>query len=215
MKKTPKITIAATAQLLGCSVRQVSTFAKEGLPHTKDRRGRLKFDPEQARQWRISHSHGGNILAAPPVTTGPTPTPSAVPAAINTAPGLPAAIVRLQEIELRAFTDYVKALKAGDVLAQRAAMRLHGESVKRLIEGFSETIRREQIKAEVWQEARQAIGDFHQNMRSLLDHMPRSLAQRCNPADPAMAEAVLSEWLQSQFYPTLSGRPATQEAQNV
>ena len=66
MKKTPKITIAATAQLLGCSVRQVSTFAKEGLPHTKDRRGRLKFDPEQARQWRISHSHGGNILAAPP-----------------------------------------------------------------------------------------------------------------------------------------------------
>ena len=109
----------------------------------------------------------------------------------------------------------MKALKSGDVLAQRGAMRLHGEAVKRLIEGFSETIRREQIKAEVWQEARQAIGDFHQNMRSLLDHMPRSLAQRANPADPATAEAVLSEWLQSQFYPTLSGRPATQEAQNV
>ena len=100
-------------------------------------------------------------------------------------------------------------VKAGDVLAQRAAMRLHGESVKRLIEGFSETIRREQIKGEVWQEARQTIGDFHANMRSLLDHAPRSLAQRCNPADPATAEAVLSEWLETQFYPTLSGTPAT------
>jgi hypothetical protein len=213
------ITIVEAAKLFGCSTDGLRDWIKRGMPATKEvKKGtgksgapKLLIDPEVARHWMIENKvrtfFKSEAKQAEPVPAT-APKPAAVEAVkTNIAPGVDGAVDRLRQIELRAFSDYVRARNAGDVVSQRSHMRLHSDAVKRMLEAESEVDKRKVIEAEERTKMQEALVAWWEPVRALLEQMPRALSSRCNTNDPSAAEAALRDWVNAQLYPMLNRKP--------
>ena len=220
---TNLVTIPEAAKLFSASHQGIRAWIRDGMPATKEvkkntgKRGtpRILIDPVAARQWMIEHnvrtflkSEVAHSDAAKPDAV-PVQQPAAQPQAkqVSIAPGVEGALDRLRNMELRAFSDYVKARNAGDVLGQRAHMKLHSEAVKRMLEAEDVSEQRKLIESEERTKMMDALTAWWEPVKALLDQMPRSMASRCNVADPSVAEASLRDWLLSQLYPMANRKP--------
>jgi hypothetical protein len=213
------ITIVEAAKLFGCSTDGLREWIKRGMPATKEvKKGtgksgapKLLIDPEAARHWMIENKVRTFFKSAAKQAE-PVPATAPKPAAVeavktNIAPGVDGAVDRLRQIELRAFSDYVRARNAGDVVAQRSHMRLHSDAVKRMLEAESEVDKRKAVEGEVWSQVEQALTAWSEPVKALIEQMPRALAARCNVGDPAAAEVALRDWVNGQLYPMMNRRP--------
>jgi len=215
-----KVSIIEAAKLFGASPQGVRAWINAGMPATREvkkgkktgkgGRPKILIDPEKARHWmiekgvrtflksEIKQAEGGSAAPAKPETSG---------SKVNVEPGVDGAVDRLRAMELRAFSDYVRARNAGDILAQRSHMKLHSEAVRRMLEAEGVTDKRSEVEGQVWTEVEQSLVVWAEPVRSLIEQMPRALAGRCNVADPATAETALREWVSTQLFPMMNRNP--------
>lgn len=200
---------------------------------------RLQFDPEACRNWLIENnvrtfmkseirhsmesgaaqvSSPAATIPAVPVAAPTLPAQSQAPvaqaaakesSAVNVKPGVDGAVDRLRAIELRAFSDYVRARNAGDTMGMRAHMKLHSEAVRRMLEAEGVIDSHKGVEAEVWGRMSVAMTAWADAIKALVEQMPRAMASRCNVSEPAMAEKALRDWIDSQLYPMLGRDPKT------
>jgi hypothetical protein len=220
------LTIPEAAKLFTCTPATVGDWIRKGMPASTEvkkntgRRGKPKHlvDPVAARNWLIEHNVrtfmksevAASAAAAPVAAVVAAPVPVAAdPAkqAMNIKPGVDGAVDRLRQIELRAFSDYVKARNAGDVMGQRAHMKLHSEAVKRMLEAEGEVDDHKGVEAEQWGRMTEALQAWADAVKSLVEQMPRALASRCNVTEPAVAEKALRDWVDTQLYPMMGRDP--------
>lgn len=215
------ITKTEAAKLFHASVDGINAWIRQGMPSTIEQkkgkktgqrgRPRVLIDPELARAWMIEKGvrtffkseakHAGGDNGAKPAKA------EASGQKVNVQPGVDGAVDRLRQMELRAFSDYVRARNAGDLIGQRSHMKLHSEAVRRMLEAEDVLDARKKVEGEVWSQVEQALTAWAEPVKALIDQMPRALAGRCNVNDPAQAEVALREWVMTQLYPMLNRRP--------
>jgi len=88
--------------------------------------------------------------------------------------------------------------------AIRGAMKAYGDISKILAEAQKIDAYFEGKKLEWWSECAGSLSKWSEPIRSLIDQMPRAVAQRCNPTDPAMAEETLADWRDKQLLPMMA-----------
>ena len=144
------LTIEEFAAEFGATTEGVKKWLQDGLPCVKEKRtkrghpltlipvveGRLWLAANGARRFLKStiKSEGHNTKHVEDVTTEP---------------GVEAALVRLQRMELDTWTGYVEASKTDDPLSQQAWSKVHSEAVKRMVEAEAEIERRDTVRKEV------------------------------------------------------------------
>jgi hypothetical protein len=219
------IPLSEAAKLFSCSVEGLKDMIRRGLPAVKQSqkgngRGgapRLVVDPEVCRNWMIENKvrtfmksevkHTEPSANLPKVGFSDVKPQVKEPVQVNVTPGLDGAVDRLRAIELRAFSDYVRARNAGDVLGQRNYMKLHSEAVKRMLDAEDVIEQRKAIEAAVWSKVEQDLTAWAAPVRALVEQMPRSLASRCNVTDPSAAEAALRDFVTTQLFPMMGRSP--------
>ena len=188
----------------------VRSFLKSEIRLSQEAQAEKAKDAGPPRQ-RSGKNAGGGVAASPAPRSAGLPPGASPPAPagkpINVSPGVEGALDRLRGIELRAFSDYVRARNIGDVMGQRAHMKLHSEAVRRMLESESELDNRKEVEAQVWSQVEQALTAWAEPVKSLIENMPRSLASRCNLAEPQTAETVLRDWVHGQLFPLMNRRP--------
>lgn len=223
------VPLSEAAKLFSCSVEGLKDMIRRGMPSMKQSqkgngRGgapRLMVDPEICRNWMIENKvrtfmkmevRAAEEKSKPAVdkpAEKPTPAPVKEQASVNVKPGVDGAVDRLRAIELRAFSDYVRARNSGDVMTQKSMMTLHSEAVKRMLEAEKVVDNHAIVEAEVWGRMTVAMVAWADAIKALVEQMPRALAARCNVQEPHVAEKALRDWLDSQFYPMLGRDPKT------
>ena len=193
---------AGALQILGCSRQQLFEYRKAGLSFQKIK-GRVLYSPDALRQWQATHSYTGNLANA---ATNPGSTSVKVtPAMLDSTP-----LERLYAMERQAYTDYHAAANIGE---RRGLLRIHAE-VNRAIaekERTASYITAQQVLW--WSEAGQSISKWCEPVKAYLLSAPKTLAQQCNPADPAVAFNALTTWLESTLLPIMTRKPATPTAE--
>jgi hypothetical protein len=206
------ISVQDAATMFSASKRGVEEWIRAGMPaqKVKQKKGapRWMVDVEGARTWLIEKNVRtfikSEVAQSEQTPKAPAEVKPAEPSKVNITPGVGGAVERLRQIELRAFSDYVRARNAGDVLGQRAHMKLHSEAVRRMLEAEDVSGQLAEIRS---QEQARAIADmtaWAEPVKALIDQMPRSVAIRCNVTDPATAEAALREWVLKELYPIMA-----------
>lgn len=209
-----QVNMAEAAKLFGASERGVREWVRAGMPHALKliKKGgskkRIMVEVEAARNWLVEKGSRTFIKAE----VKPAPVESAAPVTapvpkMNVEPGVDGAVERLRQIELRAFSDYVRARNAGDVHSQRAHMKLHSEAVRRMLEAEGVIDEHKKLEAEVWGRMNAALTAWADAVKSMVEQMPRALASRCNVNDPATAEKALRDWVDAQLYPIMGRDP--------
>jgi ATP-dependent Clp protease ATP-binding subunit ClpA len=124
----------------------------------------------------------------------PLPPRSTSAAVFDAQPGLPAAIQRLRQAEIRAASDYQLALSTGDVdlIAQQKKAWLDFTEQLRKVESSNPTIQRENAEtlpvALVEQETSRMVTAF----RVSLENLPRSLPARLIGQDEVAIQETLA-----------------------
>ena len=177
---------------------------KNPMPHV--RRGKQKhifINPEEVRNWMIVNGKAGykqtllkNAGELTDVAKRTEPTAAEL--------GIGAAAQRARVAEFVAFQAYVQARDSNNGLREEARLKLYVETCKALKELEKIYDDRETASKEIWEAVQKHIAQWIEPIKSLLDGMPRALAGRVNPQDPAFAETALREWLNSQLLPMMA-----------
>ena len=192
------ISIRQQAAALGLSPAQVCNLRKRGMPS----------EIESARAWRranISTLRGKTAVQLPEMQT-------AWSEVKETAKGkLPDSLSEAESIfrELEAATQTASARAAQltgntdpaiDELGRRWSL-LASDLLKRKLEVIErvQALRVQSGELVLFAEARETFVAFLKDVRRLADAMPGALAMRCNPVDPALAQASLEDWLRGFF----------------
>jgi len=109
--------------------------------------------------------------------------------------------------------DLDAARKDGSPGAIRLALTGYSQAIQELAEVESRHKRflREAGILISFDEAKAKFVGIAQELRNLLDAMPRSLASRCNPSDPELARAAIQEYIELTIYKQLSKHEKPEE----
>jgi len=188
------------AKELGLSVSQAHKLCKRGMP----------AHPEAARAWRRAH-------IVDPRSKQQTILPelradlSSIKERIAIIPERPDTLAEAEKIFLElTFACNVAASRAKqltgskepavDELGRRWSL-LCADLLKRKLEVIErvQTLRVQSGELVVYAEARDQFVSFLQDIRRLALSLPASMAVRCNPTDPPLAQRALEEWLRGFF----------------
>ena len=199
------LTIEQFAEQFGATKEGVKKWLIDGLPSVREKAGKkakILIPSEEGRKWLVAH--GARQFVKTNITKPSSPDEAVARLKeITKTPGVAGALERLQQMELDSWAGYIDAAGKEDILGQQAWAKVHAESVRRMVEAEAEIIRRETMHKEVEEEVAVEIRKWAEPIRSLIDQMPRSLAQRVNPADPVYAEKALTDYKDNQLLPMM------------
>jgi len=173
---------------------------------------------EELKAWELTQRPGPILphLAKVERETSPDTTPATVQAELDAAltelanaDGLDAALKRLQHCEKVAFRLLTEAQGRGT--GEQGRARLHADAVSAVLKAEALRDCRQEIRTEEQGKMLDALTAWFAPLKALIDQLPRSMASRCNVADPASAESALRDWVLSQFYPLASNKPTPRE----
>ena len=203
------MSIRKLAKEIGLSVAQTHKLTKRGMP----------ADPEAARAWRRAH-------ITDPRSKQQTILPelradlSSIKERISIIPERPDTLAEAEKIFLElTFACNVAASRAKqltgskepavDELGRRWSL-LCADLLKRKLEVIErvQTLRVQSGELVLFAEARETFTSFLQDIRRLALSLPASMAVRCNPTDPPLAQRALDEWLRGFFRTLKTGEEA-------
>lgn len=200
------LTIEQFAEQFGATAEGVRKWLKDGLPSVREKSGgkraKILIPSEEGRKWLVAN----NVRQFVKTNISANSNPDDVVARlrdITVAPGVAGALERLQRMELDSWQGYIDAAETNDILGQQAWAKVHAEAVRRMVEAEEEIVRRETMKKEIEEEVAIEIRKWAEPIASLINQMPRSLAQRVNPSDPIYAEKVLVDYKDNQLLPMM------------
>ena len=204
MKRTPNTTSAdlSVRQLgkeLDLSPAQVHSLRRRGMPGTAD----------AARAWRRTHVTGHRKKTKDVLPqmrrdlddVRQRVSKTKLPDTISEAEKIFAVLDELTTTageRARQLTGHESS--AVDELGRRWAM-LHADLLQRKMQMLdqAQTLRVRCGELIVLAEAQEIVCRFLRDMRKYAETMPYSMGLRCNPSDPTMAQAALTEWVAGYF----------------
>ncbi len=188
-KSIPKgaITCTAAAKMFGITPHELVRYCRQGLKNYQ--RGVLKYVmPEDVRAWRVEHTKAAALARG----AKESPVGEGGGGDINAETPMD----RLLQIERAAFSDYTAARKLvpPNMMAIRGAMAAYGVIAKIVTEAQRRDAYIAEIKSQWWADVATSIVKWSEPILAVVQQMPRSLAQRLNPSDPAAAESVLADF---------------------
>ena len=189
----------------------------------KVKRKKSKLDLDALRLYAATRKPGPEVIhlakverdahVAPKIAPEPQPEQEArkelskLIAALDSPAGVDGAIDRLRAMERTTFGLYVAAHQMRSPESEQIRARLHADVVAHLLKAEGIVDVRKQIEGEERTKMLDALTAWWEPVKALLDQMPRSMASRCNVADPSAAEESLRDWLLSQLYPMANRKP--------
>ena len=213
------LSISATARRLKRARGTLHNWIAAGCP-THD--GGRRLDLAEVQAWALHRRRGPELrhLAkaereartdAKPATADPVAQTRAelasIAAALEHPEGITGAIQRLQAMEKSAFKLFADAHQTGNPEAELTRAKLHSDICGHLLKAESLRDTTAELDAKLWGKCRQALSDWAEPVKSVLETMPRSLASRCNPTDAPHAQRALKDWLDGTLYPLLNAQP--------
>jgi hypothetical protein len=223
--KNELLSISAMARRLKRSRGTLHNWIAAGCP-THD--GGRRLDVAEVEAWAIHRKRGPELrhLAkaerdtrtdAKPANSDPVAQTRAelasIAAAIEHPEGIAGAIQRLRAMEKSAFGLYADAHRGQNAEAELTRARLHSDITGHLLKAEGLRDATAELSEKLRAEYEQALVAWAEPVKGVLSTMPRELASRINPSDPAHAEIVLRDWLNGTFYPVLNKTP--QHARNT
>ena len=211
------VTVAEAAALLHRTPATIRLWCKRG----KVKRKKSKLDLDALRLYAATRKPGPEVIhlakverdaqKSEPVAADRVEETreelSKLIAAIESPAGVDGAIDRLRAMERTTFGLYVAAHQKRSPESEQIRARLHADVVQHLLKAEGIVDVRKQVEAEERTKMMEALTAWWEPVKALLDQMPRSMASRCNVADPSVAEASLRDWLLSQLYPMANRKP--------
>jgi hypothetical protein len=206
VKRKKYIGITEAARLFTLNRDWLMRWAKnDKMPH-KRKGTKILIDPEECRAWMIANSKGSYKQTLYRAAEDEKPViesvkkPNAEPSDLGIGP----AVVRARTAEFEAFRKFVEARDGGGGLREEARLKLYVETCKALKELEKIFDDRQALEREIWEIVMAFVSRWIEPVKSLLDGMPRALAGRVNPQEPAFAETAMREWLNSQLLPMMA-----------
>jgi len=193
------LSVRQLAKELSLSPAQVHSLRRRGMPGT----------PDAARAWRRTHVTGHRAKARDALPqmrldlddVRHRVSKTKLPDTITEAEKIFAVLDELTTTagqRARQLTGHESA--AVDELGRRWAM-LHADLLQRKMQMLdqAQTLRVRCGELIALGEVQEVVCRFLREMRQHAETMPCSMALRCNPSDPAMAQDALTEWVAGYF----------------
>lgn len=211
------ITAEEAAELFQVNPAIIKQWCREDAPHTRERitgqRGgssTILIEPESFRAWLIANGKGGysktllkqagEAARAEDEASGKQPDSLQIDGTL----GLLGAVNRVRAAERAAFSKYLEARNRNDMVGEQARLQLYVETCKAMKNLESIVDERAIVEKQIWEQIQRLWHDWLDGVRSFVDSSPNALAARVNPADPALAETALRDWVNTQLLPMMS-----------
>jgi len=213
LRKNGYIDLPEFNKVVGCTDSGVRNFIKQGMPFekTKSKAGRIKFmlNLEAAKGWLLANNKRVKGEVSPNFEKPKESTPPSEPAKqsnpIISGGNLDDYLSRVRLMEQEAFRDYLMAKKEGkDAITLRTRHRAYVETMSECRKSYNFKDEVDQAVLKLWEHIDECLTDWAMPFRVLIDAMPRSMAARCNPTDPSLAERHLKDWVENSLLPLMS-----------
>jgi len=196
-KPDSSITCAGAAQMFNIDPHEMTTMIRTGKIHCW-KRGNLKYvDPEEIRIYRANNMSNKSLDRSS----------SLYPASKGIIVDASTSIERLLHIEQEAFNDYKVARESGKMDAIKSSMKAYSDISNTISDAMKRDENINAIKEEWWVECSDTINKYLEPIKSIIDQMPKSLANICNPTNPELAEKTLINWRDKSLLKTLATIP--------
>jgi hypothetical protein len=191
------ITCQAAADLFNISANSLTTMVRTGKIHCWTR-GNIKYvSADEVREYRANNSDSKSLKRSAALY----PVGDITKIDSNTP------MERLLTIETQCYADYTAARESNKLDSIRAAQKAYSDISSTIAEASKRESFINDIKTEWWQECSETIRKWSEPIKSICDQLPKSLAQKCNPDNPSIAEKALTDWRDFQLYKMLSTKP--------
>lgn len=159
---------------------------------------------ESVQSWRAANSKrgrpGDRSTIKPEYFNVETKSQSETKSEPATDSSIEAVLDRTKQTELIAFTALQNAHDAGNASMYKILTENHSKAVKARIDAEAAVIETQKLKGTLLtlDDALARWGAIANNIRTLLDSLPKSIGPRCNPTDPDLAIQALEDWKNNQ-----------------